>query len=1280
MSETFPRRARLWRYLGYAAGAVLAVALVLVLGLWLAVRVWGPEFARDRLETALTSALGRPTRVERIAVQPWLGRVVIDNVTADARPGEPGPQLVKLGRLEVNFGVSSLWRRRLVLRSIRLDDLDLTIQAGGGPALREIPMPPEVVQAGPVEVELGTVELRRGRIVYDDPAKTTRIEARGVTASLSPGREAMSATLAAQELGLDVDKLHERVEQLEADVRIAPTRLDLRRLAVTWEKARVTLAGSVEGPFDQTRVDLTARGAVEVAGIARRVGATVPLAGALRVDARLAGPVASPRVTADVAFDELAAGPVKARAGKAHVALADGVLSVTKLDVRTFDGSMNGSLVLELEHLDRAHAVLAARGVSIAALEALAGVKTGVGGRLDGDVDARGDLRDPARMQGRVRVQAREVRLPEGVASLGSGTVEAEAQGQRGTFALSRGVANWPGLRVEADGQATLDGPTALRLTVTGELARLGPLVGQSPASGDAMLIADLTGRWRDPVLAGKLELRSPAVAALRADQIVLPFELTQRSLRLTAASARLGRAQLVASGTLAWPQGATPAIPPVDAVRVDLQAQTQDVSLEDAWPWLPPPGRGSGPIRASVSMKGTLGAWRATGQIESSGLTWAEIPPVRDLNGTFEATPDRIEVTAFKAIVLDAPLTARGAWQWAGGGEVEASTGLVDLARLPGVPAQLRVEGRARANVTASVHDGRVNGSGRVLGERLAVAGWALGPGTVDVALDDNALIGDVALPEARIAASAQGRLDGMIATRLTATDFELGPILRQLRPDLFGDAAGRLSVVATLDVPARDPRAARGLIRFEPVRLEMVGERWEAQGPILVRREPGRFTIERLDITSRLGSATATGWLDDGGTLDGTLRGQVPLTLLTVLRREVREASGRLDLDVRVGGSLAKPTLLGRGTISGGLVALRDLPFVARDIEGRLALAPARLRIEELKAAIGTGTVRATGEVALDGGTLGAYQVALSAQRVGLTPVEGLETVWNSELTLVGRGARGLVRGEARLVRGTYSKDLSILPMLLKSGGRAEPAEWGREVALQIQVMLDDNLVVRSPQAQVRAGGTLALRGTVAQPTILGTVETQEGRIVFRRNRYTLENAVVRFDDPGRINPYLDVRANTRIRTYEVTMWLSGRADDLTIRLASEPPLSQQDLLALVTVGATRAELDSSGGGTVFATEAAQLISKELLGGELNAPTVDVLEFGKSDTGQSQFRVGKRVNDRTLVTYTGSFAEGGKQKLRVEYQLLGPLLIAGEQDFSGSFGGDVILRFRFR
>src|SRR5215472_71311 len=108
MSEAFPRGARLWRYLGYAAGAGLVLALVLALGSWLAVRVWGPELARERLEVALTSALERPTRVERVSVQPWLGRVVIGDVTAAARAGEPGPLYLKLARLEVNLSVKSI--------------------------------------------------------------------------------------------------------------------------------------------------------------------------------------------------------------------------------------------------------------------------------------------------------------------------------------------------------------------------------------------------------------------------------------------------------------------------------------------------------------------------------------------------------------------------------------------------------------------------------------------------------------------------------------------------------------------------------------------------------------------------------------------------------------------------------------------------------------------------------------------------------------------------------------------------------------------------------------------------------------------------------------------------------------------------------------------------------------------------------------------------------------------------------------------------------------------
>src|SRR5262245_54142180 len=569
-------RARRWRYLGYATGALLLSAVLLAVGSWLVIRVWGPELARERLEPVLAAALGRPTRVERVGVQPWLGRVVVEGVTVAALPGEPAPHYLTLRRLEANLGVSSLWPPRLVLRSVRLDDLDLRMVPGRGPALREIPMLPEVVQAGPLEIELGSFELRRGRFVYDDAAGATRVDASGLVATLRPGRDAMGATLGAERIAIDVQGVHEKLARVEADTRIAPTRIDVRSLGVTWEGRRANSAGRVDGPFDAPRIDVTVRGDVDVAAVGARAKSPWALAGLVRVNARLEGPIEAPKVSADVAFDELAAGPVKARAGSARLALADGALTVTELRARAFEGSVTGSAVVVPAHPERDHVTVSLRNVASAALEAVAGLKSGVTARLDADAEARGDLRDVARARSHIRLDARDVRLPGALASLGAGAIDAEARGERGTFDLARSVASWPGLKLEAHGQATVDRAAPLRLKATGELARLAPLLGQSRASGGGVRDATQTARGgggrgpggprrarcRAAGRAAALRLRGPAIGALAVDQAPVPFELTARSFRLAGASVHRGRAALVATANLVWPGAAAPAVP----------------------------------------------------------------------------------------------------------------------------------------------------------------------------------------------------------------------------------------------------------------------------------------------------------------------------------------------------------------------------------------------------------------------------------------------------------------------------------------------------------------------------------------------------------------------------------------------------------------------------------------------------------------------------------------------------------------------------------------------
>ena len=97
-------------------------------------------------------------------------------------------------------------------------------------------------------------------------------------------------------------------------------------------------------------------------------------------------------------------------------------------------------------------------------------------------------------------------------------------------------------------------------------------------------------------------------------------------------------------------------------------------------------------------------------------------------------------------------------------------------------------------------------------------------------------------------------------------------------------------------------------------------------------------------------------------------------------------------------------------------------------------------------------------------------------------------------------------------------------------------------------------------------------------------------------------------------------------------------------------------------------------------MAGEVAGLLLRDLFGisagegGPLN------VEMQTSEAGERTVRVGGRLGDRTRVIYSQGLEQTGDRRLRLEYEVIGPLVIAGEQDFEGGFGGDVMLRMRFR
>src|SRR6185503_13858451 len=222
--------------------------------------------------------------------------------------------------------------------------------------------------------------------------------------------------------------------------------------------------------------------------------------------------------------------------------------------------------------------------------------------------------------------------------------------------------------------------------------------------------------------------------------------------------------------------------------------------------------------------------------------------------------------------------------------------------------------------------------------------------------------------------------------------------------------------------------------------------------------------------------------------------------------------------------------------------------------------------------------------------------------------------------------------------------------------------------------------------------------------------------GRIRLRANEFEIRQGHVQFDDTTRIAPRVDVTAVTEYRRYSgstsstapgaaagaaraggvwrITLHAFGDADNLRLDMTSEPVLSHEDIVLLLTVGMTRAEVDqlaASVGGTA-ALEALSSLTGADSAVKKAVPVIDDFRFGSaysSRTGRSEatVTVGKRVTDQVRANVTTGLLENREIRSNLEWKLTPRVSVQGSYDnvndvsssSFGNLGADVRWRLEF-
>ncbi len=475
------------------------------------------------------------------------------------------------------------------------------------------------------------------------------------------------------------------------------------------------------------------------------------------------------------------------------------------------------------------------------------------------------------------------------------------------------------------------------------------------------------------------------------------------------------------------------------------------------------------------------------------------------------------------------------------------------------------------------------------------------------------------------------------------------------------------------------------------------------------------GAFTLSGEGTSLTLG-----GRIDRArSTMDVSIDGTASLAVLQGVVQDVR-SSGDATIAARVTGTFEAPVYAGNASIANGRLRHFSFPHSLDSIHGGVQFDASGIRLDGLRARMGTGARTGGGEITF-GGSIGleafmpsTLNVTARGDGLDLRFPEGFRSIVDADLSLTGTMKDALVAGRITVRQARYTRRLQSNAGLLGFaglGGDAPTGVVGTSALPELPIRFDLDLVgqrltvIDDSDATVIVSPDLKLTGTVTRPVLAGRVDIDRGETEFLGNRYTVGGSV-EFTNPDQIEPYFDIEARTQIRQpsqdYRLDLRFTGTLSKFTYTLDSDPPLSQGDQLALIlgqNPNLDRAELRTLESPQDVQNQLMQSVVAQLVASPISTQVGRVVErTGLVDTFTltpllapdatlqqlnpgARVTVGQRISRRVYLTYSRSLDNTSLEYdiLLLEYAQNDRMSWVLSRNQDGTFALDFRVRYRF-
>jgi len=543
----------------------------------------------------------------------------------------------------------------------------------------------------------------------------------------------------------------------------------------------------------------------------------------------------------------------------------------------------------------------------------------------------------------------------------------------------------------------------------------------------------------------------------------------------------------------------------------------------------------------------------------------------------------------------------------------------------------------------------------------------------------------------------------DAPVRATVELKDVALAPVLDLLAGEPLaatGAASGQLRIAGNL---LGEHDAARVEADFTQLAFEVGDYRLTAQPPVRLRVSGRQLDLGTVKLSGTNTNLTLEGSvaLGEGGRMGFSASGDVNLRLLQTFVPNLF-ADGLVRIQASAGGTYQQPRFSGTATLEDGVLRSPDLPLALSRAKGRLLFTADQAQIESFTADLGSGRMSLVGGAAFVGLKPERWRFQIRANDVRMDYPRDARTTFDGDLLLEGRRQFQLLSGLVNVRRAEYLADVDLFEFVQRMTdefGTAPIAAAGENkllppTQLDIRVVANDSLVLRTKTLDVVGNATLRLRGPADDPSVSGRITVSRGIIDQLFNeRYRIANGFIEFAGIDKRPPRLSVEAEAEVLGYRLIVLVSGVFDALRVTPRSEPPLPQADVVALMTTGRLANEGFHTSSSQALAQTSvntiasffAQPISRRIESNVtsrlfgLNRFSIDPLLTGRGTDPTARITVGRRVTKDLAITYSTNLASNQDQVILVEYRASDRLSFVASRAQDGTFGFDVRLRKRF-